>query len=413
MAALTEPARRRPRAQLVQPGREFLREAFWDWDLDTHRVSVSPQLSEMLGYRRTHQLPSHVGAWTRAVHPEDRASATVAWTEHCRGRTPTFEHQQRVRNAAGAWCWVLVRGQIVARRADGTPSRASGAISDVEEQRRADTSQRHARTLTTIGELTAGFTHELNTPIQYVGGNVQFLHSVCKPLDALLELCAPALEHLRASSPDPSFADRFAAAIDDADLDYLREHMPRALEESLEGIERIGKILRAVREFAHPGHDERIAADLNHAIETTITIAQSAWRDVANVVTELAPDLPAVSCWVDEINQVVLNLLLNASQAIREKQRDGVRLKGTITIGTRRVGDSVEIRVEDSGVGIPESIRERIFDPFFTTKEIGQGTGQGLSLTYATVVTRHGGRIRVESERHVGTTFFVTLPIAP
>jgi signal transduction histidine kinase len=266
-----------------------------------------------------------------------------------------------------------------------------------------------SRTLESVGRLAAGLTHELSTPIQYVGGNVQFLHSICQPLAALLALCHPALAALESSSADPALVARFKAAIETTDIDYLRREMPRALEESLEGIDRAGKILRAVNAFAHPGQKEKVAVDLNHAIETTITVAQYEWRNVADVVTSCARNLPLVTCHVDEINQVVLNLLLNAIQAVREKNA-GTTVRGRITVGTRRAGRYAEVWIQDTGTGIPEAVLPHIFEPFFTTKAVGQGTGQGLSHARTVIVERHGGDIGVDSRPH-GTTFTVRLPI--
>ena len=168
-----------------------------------------------------------------------------------------------------------------------------------------------------------------------------------------------------------------------------------------------------MRDFSHPGVEEKTAIDINQAIESTVTISRNEWKYVAEMETDLDRDLPPVLCLAGELNQVILNLIVNASHAIADVVGDGSGGKGTITIGTRRDGDWVEIRVTDTGAGIPEGIRSRIFDPFFTTKQVGRGTGQGLSIAHSVVVDRHGGEISFETETGKGTSFLIRLPLDP
>jgi signal transduction histidine kinase len=179
----------------------------------------------------------------------------------------------------------------------------------------------------------------------------------------------------------------------------------------LEGIERVANIVRAMKDFSHPGYGQKQLVDLNRAIESTLTVSRSEWKYVADLVTDFDPDLPQVSCLPGDFNQVILNLVVNAAQAIAIVVEDGSRGKGTIAVRTRQAGDWVEIRVEDTGTGISESIRHKVFDHFFTTKEVGKGTGQGLAIAQAIVVRKHGGTIGFESEVGKGTTFIVRLPI--
>ena len=163
-----------------------------------------------------------------------------------------------------------------------------------------------------------------------------------------------------------------------------------------------------MKEFSHPDSADKTATDLNKTIDSTITVARNEWKYVSELVKDFEDNLPAVVCYPGDINQVVLNLIVNAAHTIKEKVRDGE--KGQITVRTRKRSDCVEISVTDTGKGIPEAIRNRVFDPFFTTKEVGKGTGQGLALAYTVVVKKHGGKIWFESEVEKGTTFFVTLP---
>jgi signal transduction histidine kinase len=180
----------------------------------------------------------------------------------------------------------------------------------------------------------------------------------------------------------------------------------------LEGVEHVARIVRAMKEFSHPGPIEKTAVDLNRAIQSTIVVSRNEWKYVAEVVEDFDWELPPVRCIPGEINQVMLNLIVNAAHAIAPVVRGSSGTRGTITVSTRPDGDWAEIRVRDTGTGIPESARAKLFDPFFTTKEVGKGTGQGLSIAHTVIVKNHSGTIRFETEANVGTTFIVRLPIA-
>jgi signal transduction histidine kinase len=195
-----------------------------------------------------------------------------------------------------------------------------------------------------------------------------------------------------------------------ADIEYLLTEVPSAMDQAREGTERISKIVRAMKEFSHPGGKEKSPVDMNQAILTTITVARNEWKYVADVVTDLDPKLGQVLCLAGEFNQVMLNLIVNAAQAIGARLA-GTESKGTITISTMRMADTVKIAIHDTGTGIPEHFRSRLFEPFFTTKPVGKGTGQGLALVHTVIVQQHQGQIWFESEEGVGTTFYVQLPL--
>jgi signal transduction histidine kinase len=195
-----------------------------------------------------------------------------------------------------------------------------------------------------------------------------------------------------------------------ADLDYILDNTPDALVSSLEGLERIATIVRSMKEFAHPDKAQQALADLNQAIRSTLVIANNEYKYVAELDAQFA-DLPPVPCYLGEINQVILNLLVNASHAIADVVKN-TGARGKITVRTRLDGSEVEISIGDTGTGIPEAARDKIFDPFFTTKEIGRGTGQGLAIAHNVIVNKHGGTLRFETECGKGTTFFIRLPIA-
>jgi signal transduction histidine kinase len=208
-------------------------------------------------------------------------------------------------------------------------------------------------------------------------------------------------------------ADRLAqlrAAEEDADLEFLASEVPRAVEQTLEGVERVASIVRAMKAFAHPDHQDRIAVDLNQALSSTLTVARIELKHVADVQTEFG-SLPPVHCHPSAVNQVFLNLLVNAAHAVADRLgASGER--GTIQVRTRRDGPRhVIVEVEDNGCGIPEQIASKIFDQFFTTKAVGRGTGQGLALARRVIVDQHGGALTFTSEVGRGTTFRVRLPI--
>jgi signal transduction histidine kinase len=195
-----------------------------------------------------------------------------------------------------------------------------------------------------------------------------------------------------------------------SDIEYLCNEIPNAIEQSLDGTERIAKIVGAMKEFSHPGVKEKQMVDMNRAIETTVTISKNEWKYVADVELDLDPTLPLVKCMAAEFNQVLLNIIVNAAQAIGAAKKGGTE-KGTIKIITLQPKSGwCEIKVSDDGPGIQEEIRSRIFDPFFTTKEVGKGTGQGLAIARSIVVDKHGGTIRVETEPGAGTTFIIDIP---
>ncbi|HVI09934.1 MAG TPA: PAS domain S-box protein [Candidatus Binatia bacterium] len=283
-------------------------------------------------------------------------------------------------------------------------------VRDISSRRELETQLRQAHKLEAIGHLSAGIAHEINTPTQFVTDNLTFLRDSWKATQEILELYRGAIQKSVAALP-PETVEAFAKTERNLDLDFIVEEVPRAIEQSLEGAHRVAKIVRAMKEFSHPDSAEKTNADLNKAIESTITVARNEWKYVADLATELDQTLPRVLCYPGDINQVVLNLLVNAAHAIKEKLKDGG--KGLITVRTRSCGDFVEISVSDTGTGVPEAIRTRIFDPFFTTKEVGKGTGQGLSLAHTLIVKKHAGKIWFETEMGQGTTFFIHLPVSP
>ena len=268
----------------------------------------------------------------------------------------------------------------------------------LEERDRLEDNLRQAQKLEAIGQLAAGIAHEINTPTQYVGDNLRFLKESFGELDSLLGQLVEV------------GGDAASKLIGEADFDYLKEEIPRALNQSLEGVDRVAKIVRAMKEFSHPAR-EKTATDLNRAIQSTITVASNEWKYVAEIEMDLDTNLPAVHCSPAEFNQVVLNMIVNAAHAISDVVGDGGKGKGKIRVRTRSDGDFAIIEISDSGSGMPAHVQQRIFEPFFTTKEVGKGTGQGLAIAHNVIVDKHGGTIKVASSPGAGTTFSIRLPI--
>ena len=270
---------------------------------------------------------------------------------------------------------------------------------------RMESELRLAQKLQSVGQLAAGVAHEINTPVQYIGDSVGFLQ---EGVASLIEL----VDVYRAST-DPAAGTLDLATVREAEdrceFAYVRKTAPEACVRALQGIDRVAKIVRAMKLFSHPDCAQTEPAALNAALENTLIVAQSEYRNVAEIETDLG-DLPDVMCHAGELNQVFLNLIVNAAHAIEDVVgRTGER--GKISITTRRDDDHVVIAIRDTGGGIPEAIRDRVFDPFFTTKVVGRGSGQGLALARAAIVERHGGTIEFETVLGVGTTFVIRIPV--
>ncbi|MDP3071015.1 MAG: ATP-binding protein [Opitutaceae bacterium] len=300
----------------------------------------------------------------------------------------------------------------IRERTQALESANTALQTEIADRNKMEIQLRHAQKMESIGQLAAGIAHEINTPTQYIGDNTRFVQESCRDLLALVGRLAP-LTAPDAAPPDAAWLAQFREQVARADLDYLAVEMPKAIAQSLDGVARVAKIVRAMKEFSHPGTAEKTPIDLNHAIDSTLTVATTEWKYVADLVTEFDASLPPVSCLPGEFNQVILNLVVNACHAITDVVGAGGTSKGTITISTRRDGEWVEVRVRDSGTGIPEPARARIFDPFFTTKGVGKGTGQGLAIAHAVIVEKHGGTIHFETEMGQGTTFIIRIPLQP
>jgi PAS domain S-box-containing protein len=286
-------------------------------------------------------------------------------------------------------------------------------LSDFAEQERSDLQDQlsHAQRLESVGQLAAGIAHEINTPTQFVSDNTRFLQGVFAKLQDVLAQYRQAIDRCRNGPVPPDFLAELENLAGEPKLDRLLRQVPEAITDSLDGLDQITRIVRAISDFGRPGQESMSPADLNKAIESTVTVALNEWKYVADMKLDLDPALPPVPCVLADFNQVVLNIVVNAAQAIHDVVGDGGQGKGTITIATRRDGDRVEIRISDTGPGIPAEHRDKIFNQFFTTKGVGKGTGQGLALARRIIVEQHRGTLTFETDTGQGTTFIIRLPI--
>jgi len=381
---------------------------------DGRFLTANPTMASMLGYASPEEL---IGQLTDIqnqlyVDPDRRVEFKKILRE--KGEVREFELEIKCQDGSRKW-HSLTASRIT--KPDGSLLYYQGFAVDITAQKGAERDRhlieaqlRHAQKLESVGQLAAGIAHEINTPIQYIGDNIHFIEESFASLGGLLQDYKKLSAAVRSNAVTQEVLSAVESSMQKADLDYLSKEIPLAVQQSLQGVSHVSRIVNAMKEFSHPGSKEKEALDLNHAIEMTVTVARNEWKYVAEMATDFAPDLPPVLCLPGEFNQVILNLIINAAHAIGDVVKKVEGSKGTIRISTRLDGDWVEVRISDTGTGIPEEIRHRIFDPFFTTKGVGKGTGQGLAIARSVIVDKHGGTLTFETEVGRGTTFIIRLP---
>ncbi len=335
------------------------------------------------------------------VHPDDR-EATVSEASALSATGSTVGFQNRYRAQDGSWRFLSWTAT-----ADMSRGLFFAIARDVTEQRARERDQSQAQKLEAVGQLASGMAHEINTPVQFIGDNVQFVADSFTELSWYLDATQALAEPVW-----PAQLAELKSIAKKIDLEYLIAEVPRSLSEAQEGVRRVAELVRALKEYAHPDTPDMEPADINEALRRTLVLARNELKYVAAVETDLGT-LPAVSCHIGSLHQVFLNLLVNAAHAIEDKQKGAPpagEVLGGIRITTRAENDDVVISIRDSGCGISAAVRERMFEPFFTTKALGRGSGQGLPLVHAVIVENHQGHIAIESEVGVGTTFILRLP---
>jgi len=303
---------------------------------------------------------------------------------------------------------------------DQSQGRFVAVVRDISKRKEAEAEKEmlqaqmlHSQKLESVGQLAAGIAHEINTPAQFLGTNMEFLAESFQDVESLITQYQTFLQGVKDGKNDQAVLTAFEEKVEELDWDYLVEEIPLTIKQSREGVERVSKIVRAMKEFSHPGSKEKAPVNINDIINTTMTVASNEWKYVAEMETNLSTDLPSVTCLADEMGQVFLNILVNAAHAIADSLGENPEgEKGLISISSCRNGEWIEICIRDNGKGMPASVREHIFDPFFTTKEMGKGTGQGLAIAHSVVTAKHQGELICESEEGSGASFTIRLPIA-
>ncbi|MBA3820393.1 MAG: PAS domain-containing sensor histidine kinase [Deltaproteobacteria bacterium] len=362
---------------------------------------IAPQAARLLGCEPERLADREFLA--ARIHPDDRAHAAAAIERFLRGHGQDQPLDCRLVTANQR---VIHTRTFVSGRAGSR--RIRGLTVDITRQQQLEHELQQAQKLESVGRLAAGVAHEINTPIQFVGDSVEFVRGAVEDMLGLVEKQRATVRSVLAGTPSVELALAAEAAATAADLPYLVDQLPEALARAVDGVDRVGRIVRSMKVFAHPDKLEMVAVDLNRAIDSTLTIARNEYRYVAELVTHFG-ELPPVWCHAGDISQVVLNIIINATDALRDAAGPG-RARGQITVTTRATTDGVTISIGDTGGGIPEHVREHIFEPFFTTKEVGKGTGQGLAIARSMVVDRYGGKLWFETTTGIGTTFHLTIP---
>jgi PAS domain S-box-containing protein len=271
---------------------------------------------------------------------------------------------------------------------------------DITEQKIIESQLLQAQKLESIGQLAAGIAHEINTPLQYINDNTKFLK------DSFKDIVLVFNDLKNNKITDLNDLNNKLKSID---IDFLIDEIPEAINQTIDGISNVVKIVRAMKDFSHPGQSDMQMANINKAIENTMIVSKNEWKYVADIQTELNPTVPNILCHAGEINQVFLNIIINAAHAIEEKFKNNKN--GLIKISSAFDAGYVIITISDNGTGIPKEIINNVFDPFFTTKSLGKGTGQGLSIAYNVITEMHEGKLLLETEDGIGTKFIIKLPL--
>ncbi len=282
---------------------------------------------------------------------------------------------------------------------------------ELTDQRFMEQQLMQGNKLEAIGQLAAGVAHEINTPLQYVGDNIRFITKSFSVLLSILDI----YQRASANYNEPEFFKEKIREVDELSekemFSFILDELPGAIDQSLEGVEKVSSIVQSMKAFAHPGSGKKVPADINRSIENTVTVSRNEWKYDCELKLNLDYNLPEVPCYESELNQVILNLIVNAADAIHENIKKGKIEKGVIVITTFKEKNYAVITICDNGGGIPEDIKDKIFNPFFTTKEVGKGTGQGLPLSFSIIHEKHGGALSYETRMGEGTTFIIKLPL--
>jgi PAS domain S-box-containing protein len=370
-------------------------------------VSVNDNFCRISGYSREELLGKDHRIVNSGYHP--RTFWTDMYKNVYQGRVWRGEVCNRAKNGRLYWVDTTIKGVLDENK---KLQKIVAVRADITDRKNAELQISQGQRLESIGQLAAGIAHEINTPTQYVGDNTRFVRDSLVQLFEVMDHHNQLLSTAAGAKPWSERVQEIDNLRSRLDLDFLKEEIPKALDQSIEGLNIIARIVGAMKQFSHPGGETKELTDINAAIESTAIVCRNRWRLVAELDLQLDPALPRVPLLAGDFKQVLLNLLVNAADALAELGAINPPRRGRIVVSTRQCGEQVEIRVQDNGPGIPPAVAKRIFEPFFTTKAVGQGTGQGLMLSRNVIVKKHGGELQFEPVPEGGTVFIVRLPIS-
>ncbi len=382
--------------------------ALWDWDMLSGALIWSDSVDRMMGVEPG-VFPRTITAWEAVIHPEDFARVNQALSSHIEHNIP-YVIDYRVRNSDGSYMDWHDTGQVYFDPS-GTPIRMSGACIDITDRKKDEMQIRELyaqllqnEKMASIGQLSAGIAHEINNPMGFINSNLGTLEKYVDKFERYITTLEPLVQNCCTEQQQQAVQ----ALRKELKLEYVLRDIRQLLEESSDGAGRVMRIVQDLKTFSRSDTAQIARAELHQCIDSTINIIWNQIKYVAELKKEYG-DLPKVPCNVQQVNQVFMNLLVNACHAIQEKQADEL---GTITVRTWADSDNAYIAIADTGCGVPDEVRHRIFEPFYTTKEVGKGTGLGLSISHE-IIKKHGGELTVESEVGKGTTFTIRLPLTP
>lgn len=419
------------RLQMALSGSDL---GLWDWQVITGDIYFNPQWKAMLGYAED-EIDDNFQAFEQLVHPEDLSRVKAVLKAYIDRLIPIYEVEFRMRCKTGEWKWILSRGKVFEWDEAGNPVRMTGTHRDISDRRQAEDALRESearerkkayqlelalcelkntqaqlvqtKKMASLGQLVAGIAHEINNPIGFIAGNVSFAHQYGRDLLKLIDLYQQHYPH-----PVAQIQEQMEAV----ELDFLRTDFPKALNSIREGVVRVQDIVRSLQHFSYLNEAQMKTTDLHQGLESTLILLQNRLNKKPNrsaiEVNKQLSRLPKVECYPGQLNQVFINILGNAIEALDEKSQQNDSFIPQIRISTEiaELNSTVIIRISDNGLGIPAHLQEHLFEPFFTTKPVGQGTGLGLAVSYQ-IIEKHKGKITCNSQVGIGTEFVIEIPI--
>ncbi len=377
----------------------------WEYEPKSRSFSLAKHWRSELGIQSTNTTSQ---GFLTEIHTDDRRKLLLVLANFLQRTDELIEVPARVKTSSEEERWVLIRGQLI----DYENEIIGGVILDITEQKKLELKLSQTNRLESMGQLSAGIAHEINTPMQYIRHNLEFMNKASSRMADYQQNCEELIVSLPTGREKDQIMDNLKKCKEELKIEKLQNRFPIALDDALQGVTAVSTIIKAMKDFSHRDKEEKVETDLNKVIKTSIDVSRHEWKNVAEIRRDLNEEIPLVPAYQGELNQVMLNIIVNAAHALSDYMKETDDHVGLIIVETREnlEENCVEVEISDNGPGIPEEIREKVFDQFFTTKEVGRGTGQGLAICHQIVVNRHGGDLTVNSEEGKGTSFTIKLP---